>query len=158
LAGAILDERLDLADVVRPTPFNLAVVPAGASPANAYQMLESPRLGELLEVARGSYDHVILDTPPLLLVPDCRLLSQWVDAFVIVVAARRTPRRLLADTLGVVDPAKVAGIVFNGDERPLSGYKGYYSGYYQDRSAQAGVGRWLSWWRRRQPGKKRPWR
>jgi capsular exopolysaccharide synthesis family protein len=158
LAGAILDERLDLAAVVRPTPFNLDVLLAGASPANAYQMLESPRLGELLEVARGSYDQVVLDTPPLLLVPDCRLLSQWVDAFVIVVAARRTPRRLLADTLGAVDPAKVAGIVFNGDERPLSGYKGYYAGYYHDRSAQAGGGRWLSWWRRRQPGRKRPWR
>jgi capsular exopolysaccharide synthesis family protein len=158
LAGALLDERLDLAAVVRTTPFNLSVLPAGAPPANAYQILESPRVGRLLEEARGLYDSVILDTPPLLLVPDCRLLSRWVDRFVIVVAARRTPRKLLAETLGAVDAAKVAGIVFNGDERPLSGYyKGYYTGYYRDHTRKAGGRRWLSWWRR-QPDGKKPWR
>jgi len=154
LTGAVLDERLDLATVVRTTPFNLSILPAGTSPPNAYQILESPRVGELLEEARGSYDHVILDTPPLLLVPDCKLLSQWVDGFVIVVAAGRTPRKLLAETLGAMDPAKLKGIVFNGDDRPLGGYyKSYYTGYYGDRARQAGGRRWLSWWRRRKPGR-----
>jgi capsular exopolysaccharide synthesis family protein len=148
LAGAVLDERLDLASVVRPTAFRLSVLPAGVAPGNAYQILESPRVGRLLEEARATYDHVVLDTPPLLLVPDGRLLTQWVDAFVVVVAARRTPRKLLAATLDAVDPSKLAGIVFNGDERPLSGYYGgYYTGYY-DRAQEAPRPRWLSWWRR----------
>ena len=159
LAAALLDERLDLAAVVRVTPFNLSVVPAGSPLGNAYQILESPRMGQLLEEARGSYDHVILDTPPLLLVPDCRLLSRWVDGFVIVVAARRTPRRLLAETLGAMDPAKLVGIVFNGDDRPLSGYyKSYYTGYYGDRGPQAPERGWLGWWRRRQTGRQKKWR
>jgi capsular exopolysaccharide synthesis family protein len=158
LAGAIVDEDLDLAAVVRPTPFKLSVLPAGAHPTNAYELLESPRFGRLLEEARGSYDHVILDTPPLLLVPDGRLLAQWVDGFVIVVAAHRTPRKLLAETLDAVDPAKLAGIVFNGDHRPLSGYyKKYYGSYYGDRARQEGGHRWLSWWRRRKSGRK-SWR
>lgn len=158
LSGTVLDERLDLATVVRSTPFKLSVLPAGAPPANAYQILESPRVGHLLEEARGAYDYVILDTPPLLLVPDCRLLSQWVDVFVIVVAAGRTPRKLLAETLGAVDPAKLAGIVFNGDHRPLSGYyKGYYGGYYGDHAGRGSGRSWWSWWRR-QPDRKKPWR
>lgn len=149
LAGAVLHERLDLAMVVRTTPFNLSILPAGPSLNNAYQILESPRVGQLLAEARGCYDHVVLDTPPLLVVPDCRLLSQWVDGFVIVVAARRTPRKLLAETLSSVDRTKVAGIVFNGDERPLSGYyKGYYTGYYGDHR-KGGRRRWFSFWRRR---------
>jgi len=159
LTGALLDERLDLGAVVRVTPFNLSVVPAGSPLGNAYQILESPRMGRLLEEARGSYDHVILDTPPLLLVPDCRLLSRWVDGFVIVVAARRTPRRLLAETLGAMDPAKLVGIVFNGDDRPLSGYyKGYYAGYYHEGARKARGRKWLSWWRRGQPGRQKAWR
>jgi len=158
LAGAVLDPRVELAAVVRPTPFGFSVLPAGTSPSNAYQILESPRIGELLQEARRSYDRVVVDTPPLLLVPDCRLLSQWVDAFVIVVAARRTPRRLLAETLGSVDAAKLAGVVFNGDDRPLGGYyKGYYMGYYGDRAGAGSKGRWSSWWRRRRSGRK-PWR
>jgi capsular exopolysaccharide synthesis family protein len=157
LAGLIVDERLELASAVRPTPFNLSVLPAGAHPTNAYQILESPRVGRLLEEARSSYDHVILDTPPLLLVPDCRLLLQWVDAFVIVVAAHRTPRRLLAETLAAVDPAKLAGLVFNGDHRPLSGYyKKYYGSYYSDRARPQVRRRWLSWWRR--PSGRKSWR
>lgn len=154
LAGAVLDERRELADLVRPTPFNLSVLPAGSLIGNAYQILESPRVGQLLEEARRAYDHVVMDTPPLLLVPDCRLLSQWVDGFVIVVAARRTPRRLLAETLNEIEPEKVAGIVFNGDERPLSGYyRGYYSAYYGDSRKSGGRG-WRSWWRRRRAGRR----
>jgi capsular exopolysaccharide synthesis family protein len=155
LAGAVLDDRLDLPAVVRPTPFNVSVLPAGVAPGNAYQILESPRVGQLLSEARGLYDRIVLDTPPLLLVPDCRLLSQWVDAFVLVVAARRTPRKLLAATLDAVEPAKLAGIVFNGDARPLSGYyKSYYTGYYnRARETETERPRWLSWWRRGQNGR-----
>jgi len=53
-----------------------------------------------------------------------------------------------------MDPAKLKGIVFNGDDRPLGGYyKSYYTGYYGDRARQAGGRRWLSWWRRRKPGR-----
>jgi capsular exopolysaccharide synthesis family protein len=159
LAGAVLDPRLDLAAVVRPTPFRLSVVPAGVAPGNAYQILESPRVGRLLEEARRSYDYVVVDTPPLLVVPDCRLLFHCVDGFIVVVAARRTPRKLLAEAIGVMDPDKLLGIVFNGDDRPLAGYyKGYYSGYYHDRGQPAGGRRWLSWWPRRQRGRQRPWR
>jgi Mrp family chromosome partitioning ATPase len=159
LSGAVLDERLGLASVVRPTPFKLSVLPAGKPPANAYHILESPRVGRLLEEARRADNYVILDTPPLLLVPDCRLLFQWADCFVIVVAAGRTPRKLLADTLAAVDPAKLAGIVFNGDERPLGGYyKGYYTGYYGDDAHRGAGPAWWSRWRRRHGHGKKPWR
>jgi capsular exopolysaccharide synthesis family protein len=147
LAGALRDERLDLPAVVRVTGFGLSVLLAGPLHGNPYPLLESPRLGRLIDEARAAYDYVLLDTPPLLLVPDCRLLSQWVDGFLLVVAARRTPRKLLAETLGITDAGKLLGIVFNGDERPLSGYgKGYYAGYYGEPSRPRGG--WLSRWRR----------
>jgi receptor protein-tyrosine kinase len=116
-------------------------------------------VGRLLEEARGAYDYVVVDTPPLLLVPDCRLLSQWVDGFMIVVAARRTPRRLLAEALAAMEPARLVGIVFNGDERPLSGYdKEYYASYYRPRAQESGGRRWLSRWRRARGGERRTWR
>jgi capsular exopolysaccharide synthesis family protein len=146
LGGTALDLALELDELVRPTPFNFDIVPAGPPPPNAYQVFDSPRVGELLEEARRAYDHVVLDTPPVLLVPDCRLMSQWVDGFVIVVAANRTPRRLLADALSALDQDKVLGIVFNADLRPLSGYYKNYSGYYGYHQNQSANGR-RSWWR-----------
>jgi len=158
LVGALLDTRHELAASVRPTPFHVDVLPAGPPPGNPYQVLDSSRVGELLDAARSIYDCVILDTPPVLVVPDCRLMSQWVDGFVVVVAAHRTPRKLLAETLNALDPAKVLGIVFNKDDRPLSGsYKQYHAAYYRARPGhEPRRSFWSRFWRRSE--RQRPWR
>src|SRR5439155_2204603 len=65
LVDAILSHDLKLADVARPCgPLNLAVVTAGVFSDIPYELLRSPRLGDLLEQARRDYDYVVLDTPP----------------------------------------------------------------------------------------------
>jgi Mrp family chromosome partitioning ATPase len=115
---------------------NLSVLPAGASHARPYELLASPRLESILRDARRAYDYVLVDTPPLVPLADCRLLTRYVDGFVVVVAAHRTPRKLLAEMLDLVDHAKIVGLVFNGDDRPLSPYYGYY-GHSQDRAPAA---------------------
>jgi Mrp family chromosome partitioning ATPase len=93
-------------------------------------MLKSPRLGELLAEARQRYEYIILDTPPLIPFPDCRFIERWSDGFVIVAAAHRTPRKLIEEAIKVVDPAKMVGIIFNRDDRPVFGY---YTHYYGDK-------------------------
>lgn len=130
LADAILDPGVALEEVVkRRPPFRFSVLSAGRPAVLPYELLKSPRLAALLEEARRSYDYVVLDSPPLVPVPDGRVLGNWVDALLIVVAAHRTPRKLLEEALKLVDPAKVMGLVFNGDERPLSRYDKYHYGY-----------------------------
>lgn len=160
LVGALLDARHELASVVRTTPFHLDVLPAGRPPGNPYQVLDSSRVGQLLSEARAAYDCVILDTPPVLVVPDCRLMSQWVDGFLVVVAAHRTPRKLFGETLGALDPGKVLGIVYNRDDRPLSGYYGqYYGSYYRTRPGrQPGGGWWSRLWHGRDRRRPESWR
>jgi capsular exopolysaccharide synthesis family protein len=158
LAEAAVDERLDLSDVVQSTPYNLSVLPAGVPPANPYQALESARVGQLLEQASAAYEYVVLDTPPVLLVPDCKLMSQWIDGFLLVVAAHRTPRKLLGEALSTLDEGKLLGIVFNGDDRPMSGYYGkYYGGYYHEQSARE-PGGWRPSWKRDRKHRRQPWR
>ena len=88
-------------------------------------------------------DYIVVDTPPLVPVPDCRLLARWVDGLLMVVAAHRTPRKLVEEGLNLVDPAKTIGVVFNGERRSRSGYYGYYHAYYSS-ADDRGVG----WWRR----------
>ena len=46
--------------------------------------------------------------------------DQKEDPWSIVVAAHRTPRKLLEETLNLMEPSKVVGIVFNGDDRHVS--------------------------------------
>jgi capsular exopolysaccharide synthesis family protein len=123
LVDAILDPSLPFESLVRPCPpYNFSVVTAGRSSEAPYELLKSSRLGEILDEARRRYDYVILDTAPLVAVPDCRVIGEWVDGFVVVVMAHKTPRKLLEEALNLMDPNKVVGLVFNGDDRPLSGY------------------------------------
>jgi protein-tyrosine kinase len=123
LVGAILDRHLSLREIVRRRPpFAVDFLPAGEQPTTPYELLKSSRLAELFQEARKAYDYIIVDTPPLVAVPDCRVLANVVDGFLVVVTAHRTPKRLLDEALNVLEPAKVIGLVYNGDERPLSGY------------------------------------
>lgn len=130
LVNAILDPTLTLERVARPRPpFNLSVIPAGQAPPSPYEVLKSPRLGELLEEARRRYDYIVVDAPPLCTVQDSRVIAHWVDGFLLVVAAHQTPRRLVEEALNVVERSKMLGFIFNGDDHPPSGYSGYY-GYH----------------------------
>jgi len=149
LVDAILDDQSSLEQFARRVEDgNLSIVLAGSCQEGAYELLNSPRLELLLRDARRRYDYVLVDTPPLVPLPDCRLIAQWVDGVIIVVAAHRTPRRAFGEALSLLDPAKVIGTVFNGDDRPLSPYSGYY-GHYGYREAQRSPGRSTTLWNRK---------
>jgi capsular exopolysaccharide synthesis family protein len=146
LTHALRDPSCDLSDIVqRLERFNLWVVPAGTPHASPYELLTSPRLEALLRQARRDYDSIVIDTPPAVLLPDCRLIERLVDGFLIVVAAHKTPRALVADAINQFDAGKLLGCVFNGDDRRVAGYYGYYD-YTNTRSR--GSSRRVGLWRR----------
>ena len=110
LADALSDDRLELTSLVRQVddiPF--AVILAGVPSAPVHELLRSPRLDHLLQEARRRFDLVIVDTPPLLPVTDAVVLARALDGIVVVVAANDTPRKLLEESLNLLDSSKVAG-------------------------------------------------
>src|SRR5262249_57038247 len=125
------------ADSARPgPPFNRGTVLGAQSPPTPYKVLKSPRLGALLDEARRHYNFIVLDTPPLAPVQDCRVVARWVDGIVLVVAADHTPRALLEAALDSLDPSKLLGLVFNGYDHLFSGrYASHYVGYYAQPAA-----------------------
>jgi protein-tyrosine kinase len=130
LIEAIQDPSLTLKTVARRLPtFNISAVTAGQSLESPYEMLKSPRMELLMNEARADYDYIVVDTPPVIPVPDCRVIARWVEGFIIIVAAHQTPRKLLEETLNVFEPGKVLGLVFNRDDRPLADYYGYAYAY-----------------------------
>lgn len=146
LAEAISNEQYGLPQAVRRLDsLNVSVLPAGNAQARPYELLASPRLEGLLAEARRLYDYVLIDTPPVVPLADCRLLGRWVDGFIVVAAAHKTPRKLLAEALSLLEPAKVLGVVFNGDDQPLSPYYGYYGHQPPPSRARA---RPSVWWHR----------
>lgn len=129
LAGAIADSTIALETVVRRRPgLPFAVLPAGICPDMPYEALRSARMDEILKAARESFDYVLVDTPPVVPVADLLALSDWVDGIFLVVSAHGTPRGLLDEALSSMDPKKVVGIIYNGDDLPLSNrHRAYYS-------------------------------
>jgi len=140
LVDAILNTNLPLEAITQAQPhLNLSVITAGRRPSAPYEVLKSPRVGELFAETRRKYDYVIVDTPPLVSVPDGRVFGEWVDGFLIVVAAHRTPRKLLDAAFNLMEPSKILGLVFNGDDRHLS--RDSYGRYASSRSRISRNGR-----------------
>jgi len=137
LVDAVVDTNVRLDEVTQQIDaFNLAVIPAGLTRVPTHEILRSPRLERLLQEARGRYDFIVLDTPPLLPVFDAAMIAKLVDGLLVVVAANQTPRKLLAEALTLLDPATVLGIVFNRDNQPLFGYyDSSYRGYFGEAGA-----------------------
>jgi protein-tyrosine kinase len=123
--------ELELSEALTPwPPLALSVLTAGGGTSLAHETLAGPQLSALVEQGRQTHRYVILDTPPVVALPDARALADVVDGFLVVVRAGGTPRRLVAEALDALEPQKVMGLVFNGDERPLAGYYGRYRSYY----------------------------
>jgi capsular exopolysaccharide synthesis family protein len=131
LVDAILNTSTTLARVTsRVEALNLSVVLPGAHHGSAYELLTAPRFQALLADARHEYDYIVIDTPPATVLPDAPLLGRWIDGYVLVVTAHKTPKQALLDAVDALDRSKIVGTVLNGGERRHA-YYGNYDTYYR---------------------------
>lgn len=105
--------------------FNLYIMPAGRHSSSPYEVLNSEILGELINNAREYFEYVIIDTPPILALPDSHLISKWIDGFMVLVTSGVTTKKMLADALDLMEPEKVLGMVFNRNPVKRYGYTLY---------------------------------
>jgi polysaccharide biosynthesis transport protein len=63
---------------------NLSVIPAGVSPSDPTGLLDSLRMQELMGAWRAEYDHIIIDTPPVLPFADALVLAARADGVILV--------------------------------------------------------------------------
>jgi tyrosine-protein kinase Etk/Wzc len=102
---------------------NFVVLSAGVAPPNPSELLNVPRLSEIIEVLRASFDFVIVDCPPLPAVSDSMTLGRLADIILSVVRVENTPRRGFAmhnETLGALD--RRHGMIINGVSGSSYGY------------------------------------
>ncbi len=110
----VLRRRTSLEAALVPTPVNdLWLLPAGHLPPNPAELLGSPRMREVVTLVRDDFDLVVLDSPPVLPLPDPAILGGLADGVVMVVLAGRTPRRLIDRALDRLHGAVLLGFVLN---------------------------------------------
>ncbi len=132
LSNAIVN-RGKLNEVVIPTGIEqLNVVPCGSIPPNPAELINSSRFAEIIKEFCESFDHVIIDAPPVMPVADARILGTVTDITLLVLRAEKSTRKSAEqarDGLISVD-ANLLGTVIN-DIRRGGGKYGYsYSQYY----------------------------
>ncbi|MFG6519347.1 GumC family protein [Sulfitobacter sp. 1A13496] len=109
------------------------------STINAADLFSSNTFSDFIKGLREHYDHIIIDTPPVLAVPDARVIGQLVDAVIYTVQWDSTPHRQVLDGLKSLQSVnvRVSGLVlsqFDGNKMKRYGYSdsyGDYSSYYQ---------------------------
>ena len=113
---------------------NFHLILSGKRAPNPGELLSTGRLNAMLDEACSQYDVVVIDTAPLLAVPDSRIIAPVVDNLCLVVRAEYVPKGAVRHVLDVLeeDGTTPSGIVFNGflEKRRLMG-ENYSYGYYK---------------------------
>ena len=120
------DEALQHVDGVP----NLWVLAAGPHPPHPAELLSSPAMQDLVSELRRRFDHLVFDSPPLLMVTDATILSRLADGVVLIVEGGVTARGavLRAHRILAQAGARILGVVMNKVLSHRSGY--YYGSYY----------------------------
>ncbi len=116
--------------LLQPTAFKgVSVLTAGPLPPNAAELLSSDRLKTFLESDHG-FDHIVIDSPPVLGLADAPLISQAVQGCVLVVESRSVALRAVRSSIArlTMAHANIFGVVLTKVQYREGGY-GYGYGY-----------------------------
>jgi len=126
-----LSHQADLNQVINATEVDgLSIITRGKSPTNPSEMLGSEQFELLLNQLSQEYDHIIIDTPPVLAVTDGIIISQYAGVNLLVARYAKSQMKELELSLSRFEQAnvKVNGFILNDIQRAGAGY-GYGYNY-----------------------------
>jgi capsular exopolysaccharide synthesis family protein len=118
--------------------FEIATMSAGPPPPNAAELLAGKRMSSLVEALLEKFDHVVIDSPPVMGLADAPLIGSHVEAVVYVIESQGSRLSLVKTAIGRMRLANahiVGGILTKF--KPRRSNYGYGYGYGQDESAEA---------------------
>lgn len=108
---------------------HLDVITRGKSPVNPSELLSSAKFSKLLEQISPRYDHVIIDTPPILAVTDGIIISQYAGVNLVIARYAKSQMKELELTVNRFEQVnvKVNGFILNDIQRGSGAYGYTYS-------------------------------
>jgi succinoglycan biosynthesis transport protein ExoP len=105
----------------------LWLLPSGPGTSSATNLLYSSHMSALLAYLRERFDTILIDTPPMLHIPDARVIARLADSVVMVLRANQTTRDavMAACQRFREDGTRVLGTILN-DWNPQTSPNGYY--------------------------------
>lgn len=119
--SSVLTGKLPVEACITGTSVNrLDVLPCGPQPANPSELIGQTTMKQLLHSMSFRYDFILLDSPPILVASDTRMLGALADRTILVVRAEKSVRRsaLHARSAMLDVGARFLGSVINDAPRP----------------------------------------
>jgi polysaccharide biosynthesis transport protein len=133
---SVLTGKTPLQDaiVTMPSVPTLHILPAGPIAPMPAELLGSLQMQRLIEGLRGSYDFILIDTPPVLTVTDAAVLVSISDGVVLVLRYGQASRNVVARASEILlrSGAHLLGVVLNAVDLQSSDYSEYYGRAYND--------------------------
>ena len=103
---------------------NLTFIASGAIPSNPVELLSSDRMHRLLLLMRSKFDHILIDTPPVISVTDSGIIGSQSDGVLLIIQAGRTQRGIVKRATELLEQAhsKVLGYILTNIEYHLPEY------------------------------------
>ena len=127
-----LSNQVEFEDICYETKYdNLFIVPSGAIPPNPSELISNNKTEELFRILREKFEVIIIDTPPIGLVADARILMDYADCHLYVVRSNYTDKEHMGYSLNnlLLENISHMGLILNDIPLKEKGY-GYYSAEY----------------------------
>jgi capsular exopolysaccharide synthesis family protein len=113
----------------------LSIMTSGPIPPNPSELLGSTRMQDLIYALQSAFEFILIDSPPIMGLPDAIYLSTIVDGTVLVIEANKTTRNELREIRKMFRNinAKILGVILNRvkkDDLKYGSYNYYHSSYY----------------------------
>lgn len=130
LSDYLAGEANELAIIQRGPLETLYFIAGGKHTSNPAELIASGRLKDLLRRVSPLFDWVIIDSPPAMAVSDPRVIADFCDGVLMVVAAGVVSYDLIQKTCQQFKDRRLLGVVLNRAE-PRASYSYKYYGYYR---------------------------
>lgn len=127
-----LSNQQGLDQIIRDTDVkNLSSMSRGKSPVNPSELLGTSKFAEMLQHLSSQYDHILIDTPPILAVTDGIIVSQYAGVNLVIARHAQTQIKELELTVNRFEQAgvKVTGVILNDIQRTAGSSYGYNYAY-----------------------------
>ncbi len=128
-----LSENIEINNIIKKTDVkNLNIINSGPIPPNPSELLSKNKMKELIISLKKSFDYVIIDTPPVGIVSDSIVLTEFSDLNIFLVRQNFTKKRLLENINDFYVSKKIKNLCILLNEIKGPDPYGYRYGYSYD--------------------------
>lgn len=135
LSSVLASEMIE-ADVLRAIKVDpktgVSVLSSGPIPPNPAELIGSFQMSNLLTLLEKHFDHIVVDSPPIMSFTDGVLIASLVDGVILVLNANNTSRQIVRKARQYIEDigAKIFGVVLNNVSQDGRNNNYYYQSYY----------------------------